>query len=483
MTGLLRCRINVLFALAAMASLSACTTLGPDFQRPATSVEPAWSHAAPTETAQSDPDEFWEAFDDPQLLQYIQRADRQSLSLKRSAEQVEQAREQLRITTGDARPDVQLTGSSTYTEPDISSRLRGQNQGSTTHQLLGELSWEVDFWGRHRRAREADEAALAGSAAALAQAKVSVEASVATAYINIRVIERRIEVAQASLASQAQNMRIARVRFQLGATSELDWRQAQTQYQQTLAQLPGLRTALAQYEHALSVLMGDPPDAVAGTLREKTGLPAAPVSIAWGAPRDLLRRRPDVRQAELAAAAQSARIGQAEAALYPSFNLTGSFGFAGTSRGADLFRWDNRALSGGAVFYFPLFDRSRLASQVRVQDSLFRQAVLAYQSQVLTAQQEVEDALAQIAGDRAQLADLTAGNVAAERSAALALSRYRAGQTNYTTVTSADQSQLQLADALVQAQGSLLQATVSAWRALGGSWSGDTSAQNKGNVP
>jgi NodT family efflux transporter outer membrane factor (OMF) lipoprotein len=299
-------------------------------------------------------------------------------------------------------------------------------------------------------------------------ASIRCRASVASTYCNVRLYEQRLAVAQASLQQQGESLRIAEARYRLGAASELDYRQSQTQYSQAQAQLPALRHALATYQHALSVLLGQTPDRFVSDYPNARALPSSPIPAAVGAPKDLLRRRPDVLQAEFNAVAQSARIGQAEAALYPTFTLSGSFGYSVTDRIGDLFRWDSRSLSGGLGLVLPLFDRDGLKAQVKVQDSLFRQAVLAYQNQVLKAQQEVEDALSAIAAYTAQVGNLAAAESAASRSAQLAGILYRYGQVDYTSVASAEQSLLQAADVLVQAQGALLQAHISAWRALGG---------------
>jgi NodT family efflux transporter outer membrane factor (OMF) lipoprotein len=365
-------------------------------------------------------------------------------------------------------PSAQLAGGSTYSQPDLASKLKGNNEGSTTDQLLGQISWELDFWGRQRRTVQSNVAQLESSRAAERAASVSLRANVASTYCNVRVYQRRLAVAQANLQQQGESLRIAEARYRLGAATELDYRQSQTQYTQTQAQLPALRYALTTYQHALSVLLGQTPDHFASDHPIAMALPSIPMPAAVGAPKDLLRRRPDVLQAEFNAIAQSARIGQAEAALYPAFTLSGSFGYSGTEGFGDLFRWDSRLLSGGFGMVLPLFNRDGLKAQVKVQDSLFNQAVLAYQNQVLRAQQEVKDALSAISEYTAQVDDLTAAESAASRSAQLAGTLYRSGQVDYTTVASAEQSRLQTADALVQAQGALLQAHISAWRALGG---------------
>lgn len=486
--------------LVVLALLPGCTSVGPDFRTPATALQSSWdfdeaANPSSDESAvRESPITFWEGFRSPALLRLLQRAVENSPTLASAREQVSQAQAQLRVTQGSSRPAVSISASETYSQPDIGSRLKGKNEGSTTSQLLGQLSWEIDFWGKQRRAVEADRASLNGAEAALGAARVSLQASVASTYCNVRLLQQRIAVAEANLAQQAENMRIAEARYRFGATSELDWRQAQTQFEQTSSQLPSLRGALAQYQHALSVLVGETPNfvaraypappsrfvttfAAASSVVEE-GLPDLPETLPLGTPRDLLRRRPDVRQAALAAAAQSAKIGQAEAALYPSFSLTGSLGASTTNGIDDLFRWDNRALSRGFGFYFPIFDRGQLVAQIEVRDSQFKQAVLAYQNQVLKAQQEVADALTAIDQGRAQIISLKRADQAAAQSAVLALARYRAGQTDYTTVSSAEQSRLQASDALVQARGALLESYISAYRAVGGGWAQSSTANN-----
>jgi NodT family efflux transporter outer membrane factor (OMF) lipoprotein len=305
---------------------------------------------------------------------------------------------------------------------------------------------------------------------------VSLKASVANAYINARIYANRIQVANANLREQAENMRIAEARYRLGASSEIDWRQAQTQFEQTQSQIPALRSSLEQSQNALSVLIGETPDYFAKHYSASLAadLPKIPAVLPLGVPADLLRRRPDVRQAEFIAISQSARIGQAEAALYPSFSLSGSIGFQTMPDGRDLFSWDSRTINYGAGFSFPLFDRGALLRKVKVQDISFQQAVLAYQNQVLTAQQNVEDALSSFFNSKAQLDALGRGYTAAKRSTDLSLRRYLNGLTDFTTVTNAQQSQLQTSDSLVQAQSSVLLAAISAYRSVGGGWTPST---------
>jgi NodT family efflux transporter outer membrane factor (OMF) lipoprotein len=468
--------------------LSACVAVGPDFRPPPVQLQDRWTDSreggarmAPAASDRPAPD-FWAGFNDPVLTQLLEQAMRNNRSLQSTAQKVAQAALQLGITQAGRFPSVQYASQISYTRPDLASSLRGVNEGSSTRQLLGQLSWETDFWGSQRRAEEEGRALLDGAQAALAAARVSLQASVASAYYNVRVLERRIAVARQNLEQQEANLRIAETRFRLGGNSELDYRQAQTQAEQTRSQLPVLQGALAQYRHALSVLLGETPDFFERRHAADGDLPAAPAALAVGAPRDLLRRRPDIRQAEMAAAAQSARIGQATAALYPSLSLSGAFGLSSTAGKTPLFSWDSRAVSASGGLHLPLFDRERLHRLVRVQDSVFLQAIQAYQDAVLKAQQEVEDALAAIASSNDQIAHLRQADAASARSAALAAARYRAGQTDYTTVSSAEQARLQVSDALAQAQGTLLQASIGAFRAVGGGWDGNLESTRE-NAP
>ena len=459
-----------LAALAAfLLNLSGCLSVGPDFSPPSSKLQTDW-HDAPSLPSAVSAESFWSSFHDATLLQLIALANKNNPGVASAAQAIEQAEAVLHIDQGNRLPSASLNGSSQYQQPTISSELLGKNNGATTRQLLGQLNWELDFWGKYRRAVEADRASVAVAQSALAAARTSLEASVASTYSTVRMLEKRIEVARQNLTEQAENLRIAQARYRLGATSELDFRQSQTQFEQTNAQLPVLQIGLEQSQHALSILLGETPDYFVKNFPAGTGMPAFPTMLPLGAPSDLLRRRPDVLQTEYAAAAQSARIGVAKAALYPSFTLNGAIGYSSTDGISNLFKWDNRAVAYGIGFNLPLFDRERISGQVKVQDSLFTQAVLAYQNQVLKAQQEVEDALSAIAGNSLQLANLQQADKAAARTSLLAQLRYRAGQVDYTTVSSAVQAHLQTSDSTVQAEGSVLQAYISAFRALGGGW-------------
>ena len=299
-------------------------------------------------------------------------------------------------------------------------------------------------------------------------------ADIATNYVNIRTLEERIRVAAANAETQKQSFEVAEAQFHSGETDELDMRQAETVLGQTQSQIPQLQNTLNQTKYGLAVLLGVTPDEVDRQLAGPSHIPVARGAIAAGIPRDLLRRRPDVRAAGLTAAAQSALIGVAKANMYPALSLSGVFGFSSNNEGknslADLFSWQSKAVQAGASFVWPIFNYGRLVNQVRVQDAQFQQAILNYQNTVLTAQQEVENGLSAFYTELQALSNLTTASTAAHRSTELSMIHYRAGETTYTTVLSTEQSQLSVDDAVASSRGSVALGLISVYRALGGGW-------------
>lgn len=458
--------------------LTACT-VGPNYQRPDVDLQQSWT-TAPESTDKVPLTTWWQQFNDLRLNELLQIGRENNQALHAAGVRIAQAQAQLGITAAPMLPIVQLSFGRTYTKPDVLSQLQNKTTGSTSQQISLQASWEPDLWGAVRRGTESDTANWASTIAAYQAGMVALEANIATLYFNIRTLETRLQVADSNLAQQQENLRIASARFHAGAVSEQDVSQAQVLYEQTRANLPVLRASLQQSQHGLSVLLGKTPDFYQKNYSAGTTMPTVPQEIPVSIPRDLLQRRPDVLQAEYAAIAQSARIGQAQSALFPSFSLGGSFGYQSTNSGTnkldDLFKWSNPISNLTGSLLFPIFNHGLLVNQVRVQDAIFQQAVLNYQAQVLSAQQEVEDALSNITGYHRVSESLSTARTSARRSTTLALERYKAGASDFTTVTAAYQAQLQVEDGLAQAQGNLLQSFVSIYRALGGSWDGKLAA-------
>jgi NodT family efflux transporter outer membrane factor (OMF) lipoprotein len=461
---------------SALLALPGCK-VGPDFSRPASPVATHWIAEPPeAATGTAGTADWWRIFHDPTLDALIDTAYHNNLSLQIAAARVLQAQAQLNVAVGELFPQQQaLVGGAQYQRQSHSTLLLPQADPILSSAQLGlSATWELDFWGKYRRAIESDRAAMLASVAAYDSALVSLTAGVASAYLNIRTLQERIEFAQGNLKTQEESLRIARAQFENGETSELDVQQALTELAQTQAAIPGLESSLRATEDSLAVLLGTTPDQVEAHLGAPAPIPRAPAGVATGMPRDLLRRRPDVLQAELAAAAQSAGIGVAKAELFPSFSLGGSFGFVATTLRnqslGDLFNWDNRAATASGSFVFPILNYGRIVNSVRVQDAAFQQALFSYQNTVLQAQQEVEDARAAFAAAQETLLSLTDAAASARRSVDLAIVRYKEGAADYTTVLTAQQLLLQIEDALAQARGGVPLALVSVYRALGGGW-------------
>lgn len=467
-------------------TVSGCM-VGPDFQTPDAKLQAGFTQAQKTEfteaiptvvSASPNPVRWWSGFNDPTLTDLLARASRQNLTLQRAALRIYQARSQLGVADASLLPTVGLGGGATRNnQPNALTQFLNQSAQSTTTNLLVQANWEIDFWGKYRRGIESTVSTLFSTTAAYYAADVSLAADVANTYITIRNYESLMRVARANLALQAESLRIASSRFKNGATSQLDLSQAESQYEQTKSEIPTLISALKNAQYAMSILLGETPDFYEKTYGQSVGRLQAPSALQVGIPKDLLRRRPDVLQAEYAAAAQSALIGVNTAALYPSFSLSGYFGFQNVSinnsNQSSLFSWDSRSTSIGGSFVFPLFYRGAIVDQIRVQDAAFQSSVLAYQNQVLQAQKEVEQALIAISTTRSSTLDLKKSVAAAQRAAALALDRYKSGQNDYNTVIVAQQQLLQVQNSLVQAETNNLLGYVAAFKALGGGWSGD----------
>ena len=483
-------RITHLFALAAASSLmlAGCMMVGPDYARPEVKAVEQYKSSTQTEFTESlgensnkilDPVEWWQSFNDPTLNALLKQATAQNLSLQQTALRIYQLQAQLGVSDAALLPSASLSASYSNTRNSAIQEVINDSNNLVSKNALVQMSWELDFWGKNRRGVQSSLSSYLSGVAAYYSADVSLSADVANTYINIRNYEELIAVAKANLSLQKESLRIAGARFKYGATSMLDLSQAQAQYEQTKAQIPGLIANLKKNQHAMSILLGEPPNYYEKTYGSTRGSLRPPTELGVGMPRDLLRRRPDVLQAEFDAASKSALIGVSKAQLFPTFTLGGIFGFAssnyGTLSSANLFSWGNSSSGINAGISLPLFYRGAIVDQVRVQDAIFQQSLLAYQNQVLNAQKEVEDSLITISTTKSSKEDLSRGVIAAQSAADLALERYKAGQNDYTTVITAQQNLLNIQNSLVQTSSSELIGYVGAFKALGGGWSADMS--------
>lgn len=468
--------------LAIVSALTGCATVGPDYERPTAPVASQWidEGAAGISNDSRDYRDWWTAFGDPRLDVLVQMAYRQNLTLRAAALRILEARARLGIAVGTSYPQVQLAtgaaGGSRLSLNDapfasLPDEVRNDIDPTIGSYGLGvEAAWEIDFWGRFRRGIEASEAELAGSIAGYDDVLVSLTADVALTYVLIRTIEKRLAFARQNVAIQQRSLDIANVRFENGLTTELDAQQARSLLRSTEALIPDLESDLRQARNALSVLVGISPVELDSVLETGGGaIPQPPDNVAVGIPAELLRRRPDVRLAELNAAAQSARIGVAQADLYPAFSLSGALGLAAVSSG-DVFDSDSRTGFGAFGFRWPFLNYGRLANNVRVQDARFQALVAAYQNTVLQAVREVEDGLIGYRKARERVGYLADGVQASERSVELSNFQYSEGLADYTRVLDTQRTLLSQQDTLTRSQGDVVLNVISVYRALGGGW-------------
>jgi NodT family efflux transporter outer membrane factor (OMF) lipoprotein len=447
--------------------------VGPNYCQPPAPVAQNWIDADDRRirTECDDLSRWWAVFNDPGLNSLICCAYRQNLTLREAGCRVLQARAQWAIARGNFFPQTQnMTGD--YTRNAASREIAGAQsipQAFYSQWDFGfNLSWELDFWGRFRRAIESSADNLEASVADYDDVLVTLLGDVATNYVQMRTLEGRIAYAEANVRLQRETLTIVDARFRGGTTSELDVYQARSTLEQTEAQVPELEISLRQTINQLCILLGMPPEELQLRLGPAS-IPAAPPEVAIGIPADLLRRRPDVRRAERLAAAQCAQIGIAESDFYPAFSLNGTLGYS-AERFSDLFKPSALNSSVGPSFQWNLFNYGRILNNVRLQDARFHELVYAYQQTVLNANQEVENGLVTFLKSQRRTKLQSASVDDAEKGVQIVMAQYRAGTVDFTRVTQLEQFLVQQQDVLTQARGEIATGLVQVYRALGGGW-------------
>lgn len=458
-------------------TLSACM-VGPNFKEPAKVIANQWLENSPAvKKAPIKNAQWWQVFHDPVMTRLINEGYYNNLNVQIAGVRVLQARAQLAQSVGELYPQQQASmGNYTYYRIGGSQLQTVLPTSFSTDALGFTSSWELDFWGKYRRAINSNDATFLASLAAYDNALVTLTADVAEVYTGIRTIEAKIKVTNANIAVQAMSLKIARARFRGGQTSLLDVEQAETELAETQASLPKLLSELQHQKDALAVLLGTVPPKINAMLAKvkSRGIPQAAPGIAVGIPREALARRPDITQARLEAIAQSELIGAAKANLYPAFSLNGTFAFAanniGSSSLSDIFHWSNRTITAGPSFSWPILNYGQITNTVREQDAAFQEALLKYMHAVLKAQQEVQDNITRYieAGKAEKL--LAKANASAEKSTKLALVRYKQGESDFTTVLDAERQMLRVQMSLASAKGEIPKALVALYRSLGGGW-------------
>jgi len=453
---------------------------GPNYERPKVDLPANWSieTAQPAETANL---AWWEQFQDETLNGLIRAALEGNQDLKAAAARIDQFYARYGVTRSELFP--QIYGEGAYQRSQSSNSLGMNPQGRigprNNYSININTAWELDLWGRVKRASEAAMAELLSQEAARRAIVLSLVSSVAKTYVQLRDLDERLRITNETLKTRKSSLELARTRFQNGLVSELDAIQAEAEYEATLAGIPRLEKLIAETEHALSFLLGKNP----APLRRGQAIQALSHAavIPAGLPSDLLTQRPDIVQAEEELAAANALIGAAKADYFPRLTLTGLFGFQSVEL-KDFLDGPAKTWSFGPTFSIPAYTGGRLGSQVDLAEARKREALFNYQKAVLNALKETEDALTNFQKSGEELDARTRQTKVSRRYLDLATQRYTEGQTSYLEVLDAERALFASQLSLSEAQANRVLSLIALYAAMGGGWV--LSAENYSpNVP
>ncbi len=459
---------------------SGCVTVGPDYTAPELKQPPQWlsGRGEGLESGQADSkilSRWWSTLEDPVLSELIQRSVKGNLDLRQAASRIREARARRGIAKADRFPTLDATGTATLSQ---SSEDVGTGKEVDFYALGFDAAWELDFFGGIRRLVEAADADLDASVEDWLDVLVSLTAEVALNYVEVRLFQTRLSIAETNREAQTETYELALTRFDAGLTNRLDVEQADFNLQETQSQIPTLRSGLEQAKNRLALLLGEAPGSLSEILSTRKAIPVSSIQVAVGIPAETLRRRPDVRRAERALAAQTARVGVATADLYPRFLLLGSIGLEAFSTGS-LFLSGNRAFDIGGGLLWPVFNAGAIRRNIEVQNALQEQAMIAYEASVLSALQEVENVLIAYGEEQMRREALVKAADAAGRAVELAKDQYQSGLVAFQAVLDSQRAQLSLQDQLAQSEGEVSSNLIRLYKTLGGGWKAMETAEER----
>ncbi len=469
-------RIILLFISAlVLLALNGCAPVGPDYVPPGTSVSSAWHTKLKGGLTADEMDpltlaQWWTTFNDPQLSSLIEQAVVGNLDLKDARARVRQARASRGIAEASMFPYLNFSGSDTWTR---SSKDTGTGKTSQLYSSSFDAGWEIDIFGGARRSIEAAEASLQATQENLHDVLVTLLAEVALNYIEVRTYQTRLAAVQENLDAQNETYQLILWRNQAGLSDELAVQQARYNLESTRSQIPSLHTGLEEAMNRIAVLLGQQPGKVHEELENAEPVPAASPQTAVGMPADMMRRRPDIRKAERELAAQTAKVGVATADLYPKLTLAGSISVKAVSFDRlmnNLTSTGDQALSGGPGVSWAIFDAGAIRQNIKVQSAIQEQALIQYESAILNALEEVENALVAYADEQDRNYNLQQALEAAQSAVELAQQEYQAGLTDFSNVLDAQRSLLSFQDNLAQSDGIVASNFIRLYKALGGGW-------------
>jgi len=478
----LRCLpIRLMTAAAVLTVLAGCAAVGPDYVPPQTAAPASWNTALERGLSHERVDIasvalWWKRFEDPVLTELVEGALRGSPDMRQAVARVQEARARRGLSrsglfpTLDASTDRTFSGEIENEVKEVSTGPGQEDEGTEKRFAAGfDAGWELDLFGGVRRSVEAAEADLQATQADLRDAWVTLAAETALTYIEVRSGQARLAVARANLRAQEETLELTSARREAGLESELAVHQARYSVESTRARIPSLEAGLETALNGLAVLQGKAPGSLHRGLSVPSPVPVPPEEIAVGIPADVLRQRSDLRSAERELAAQTARIGEATADLYPTVRISGSL----SVESADLNHLGTTAVwpfGYGLHIEWPVFDAGRIRRNIDVQEALTEQARARYEAAVLSALAEVENALSAYALERDRLDTLRRASSSAQEAVDLARIQYEAGLIDFGDVLEAQRSLLGFQDEVAESEGTVASDLVRLYKAMGGGW-------------
>ena len=460
--------IGVMVVLPSLL-LAGCQSVGPDYARPKQALPTEYQEAQTTEGTEAVSNQWWKLYQDAVLDDLIAKASTNNTDVKIAVARIEQADAYLREVGAALFPQVNLDSSaSRYKVTEVGSTpvFSGVSPTRSNYNLKLGTTFELDFWGKLRRAQESARAQALASRFAKDTVDLSLKSLVTGDYLLLRSLEAQIALSTSSMKSREDSLALTKRRLEGGVSSALDVHQAEVAYSNLKAQLADLTRQRAIIEHQLAVLTGDLDlKIVAGDIQSLPIPPVPPV----GLPSSLLEARPDVRQAEQNLVAANAQIGVAKAALFPSISLTAGFGGESKDLG-DVLKSAARIWNGGLSLNLPVFDSGRLNSKVDQASAAQKQLLASYESAIQHAFEEVNDALVNVRQNTERETALNTSQAAASKALEIANNRYKSGYTGYLEVLDAQRVFNDASLAYVQSRQARLIATVELFKALGGGW-------------
>ncbi len=464
-------RTTQVLLLIMVLSIAGCVTVGPDYVKPVTQTSSMWHTPlkrglAYEETENSTLSKWWTILNDPVLDGLINRAISSNLDLKKALANIREARAKRGVAAGSLFPalDASVSGARKRAGDDA-----GSISTNTLYKTGFDATWELDIFGGVRRSVEAADADLDASQEEMRDVLVSLLGEVALNYIDVRSYQARLSVAEANLDAQKETLQIVLWRNQAGLVDELDVEQARYNVESTRSGMPALRAGLEDAMNRIAVLLGEQPGAIHKELDKPGSVPDVPVKVTVGIPADTIRKRPDIRKAERELAAQTARVGEAIADLYPKLTLSGALAFEAFSS-QRLISANNETRSGSAAITWPIFHGGSIRNNIEIQSVLQEKAAINYDSTILKAFEEVENALVAYDEEQNKRDALREAEKSARKTLELARYKYESGMIDFTNVLEAQRSLLSFQAQLAESNGAVASNLVKLYKALGGGW-------------